>query len=118
VAEEREVVSEVFVEKLKGSLNLTGCASKIVAIFETTLGGGESILPHYHPDAEELYYILSGKGTMHIEEENKEVETGDVVYIPPDKVHYLHNTSADQLRFITLTVRLYKLEPMPPTTIA
>jgi mannose-6-phosphate isomerase-like protein (cupin superfamily) len=50
---------------------------------------------------------------MHIGNERREVETGDVVYIPPDKVHFLHNTSSDQLRFITLTVRIYKVDSMP-----
>lgn len=103
----------MFVEKLRGSVNLIECASEIVAIFETTLESGQTIPPHFHPDAEELYYILSGKGLMHIENERREIETGDVIYIPPEKVHFLQNTSAEQVRFITLTVKVHRAEPMP-----
>ena len=32
----------------------------------------------------EVYYILSGKGEMYIDEEIREIESGDAVYIPPD----------------------------------
>ena len=103
----------MFVEKLRGGVNLTGCANTIVAIYETTLESGQTIQPHYHPDAEELYYILLGNGLMHIGNERREVETGDVVYIPPEKVHFLNNTSSEQVRIITLTVRVYKVEAMP-----
>jgi mannose-6-phosphate isomerase-like protein (cupin superfamily) len=50
---------------------------------------------------------------MHIGNERREVETGDVVYIPPEKVHFLQNTSAEQVRFITFTVKVHLAEPMP-----
>ena len=103
----------MFVERLRGGVNLSDCASKIVAIYETTLSSGQSIQPHYHPDAEELYYILSGNGLMHIGDERREVESGDVVYIPPDKVHFISNTSTEDIRFLTLTVKVPKAESMP-----
>lgn len=103
----------MFVEKLRGGVNLAGCADRIVAIFETTLESGQTITPHFHPDAEELYYLLSGNGVMHIGNERREVETGDVIYIPPEKVHFLQNTSPAPIRFITLTVRFSKAEAMP-----
>lgn len=106
-------VEEMFVEKLRGGVNLSECASKIVAIYETTLSSGQTIQPHYHSDAEELYYILSGNGLMHIGDERKEVESGDVIYIPPEKVHFLSNTSAAEIRFLTLTVRVPQSEDMP-----
>jgi mannose-6-phosphate isomerase-like protein (cupin superfamily) len=31
----------------------------------------------------EVYYILEGRGTMEIDREQREVEAGDAVYIPP-----------------------------------
>ena len=103
----------MFIEKLRGGVDLTDYASKIVAIYETTLSSGQSIQPHYHPDAEELYYILAGKGLMHLGDEHREVESGDVIYIPPDKVHFLSNTAIEDIRFLTLTVRVPKAESMP-----
>ena len=105
----------MFVEELRGGVNLRECASRIVALYETTLPSGQSIQPNYHPDTEELSYLLSGNGLMHIGDERSEVESRDVVYIPPDKVHFLSNTSTEDIRFLTFTVRVPRAEDMPYT---
>jgi quercetin dioxygenase-like cupin family protein len=104
----------MFVEQLQGGVNLTGCAARIVAIYETFLQPGQTIQPHFHPDAEELYYLIAGHGIMHIGEERREVAAGDVIYIPPEKVHFLQNRSAaEPIRFLTFTVRITRAELMP-----
>jgi quercetin dioxygenase-like cupin family protein len=103
----------MFIEKLQGGVNLTVCARRIAAIYETYLEQGQTIQPHFHPDAEELYYLLSGNGVMHIGDEEREVEAGDVIYIPPETVHFLHNSSSAPIRFITLMVRIARAELMP-----
>ena len=103
----------MFVERLEGDVNLAGCAARIVAIYETFLQPGQTIQPHFHPDAEELYYLISGQGVMHIGEERRDAATGDVIYIPPEKVHFLQNSSAEPIRFLTLTVRITRAELMP-----
>ncbi len=38
--------------------------------------------PHYHPRAEEIYYILRGAGLMRIGEETAAVGPGDAIAIP------------------------------------
>lgn len=103
----------MFVERLQGGVNLTVCAARIAAIYETFLQPGQSIQPHYHPDAEELYYLISGYGIMHIGEEQREVAPGDVIYIPPEKNHFLQNSSAEPIRFLTVMVRITRAELMP-----
>jgi quercetin dioxygenase-like cupin family protein len=103
----------MFVEQVRGGVNLAGCAARIAAIYETYLQPGQTIQPHFHPDAEELYYLIAGQGIMHIGEEQREVATGDVIYIPPDKVHFLQNSAAEPIRFITVTVRITRAELMP-----
>jgi len=50
---------------------------------------------------------------MHIGDEQREVEAGDVIYIPPETVHFLHNSSSAPIRFITLMVRITRAELMP-----
>lgn len=40
----------------------------------------------------EVYYILSGRGLMHIGDSSSEVESGDTVHIPPGSVQWLENT--------------------------
>lgn len=63
---------------------------------------GITIEPHQHRDMEEVYYIIGGIGKVIIGEEERGVNEGDAVYIPPDKVHSLTNTGSRPLRFICL----------------
>lgn len=50
----------------------------------------------------EVYYILSGTGDMHIDDEVQLVETGDAIYIPPDAVQQIRNRGTEPLVFICL----------------
>jgi quercetin dioxygenase-like cupin family protein len=55
---------------------------------EFEVAGGGYVYPHAHP-THEFYYVTSGRGVMTISGEDKEVQQGDLVYIPPDEVHSL-----------------------------
>ena len=48
---------------------------------------------HIHPNAEEVFYILSGKGIGGVGTGTDEVEivTGDTVWVPQGAVHWLYN---------------------------
>ncbi len=94
----------MFVEQIKNGLDLKDIAKNIAAVYDTSLSPGESIPPHFHPDLEELYYILSGYGIMTIGEESREISRNDVVYIPQQALHALHNTAEVPLRFVTVSV--------------
>ena len=60
---------------------------------EFEVAGGGYVEPHSHP-THEFYYVLNGRGTMIIEgEEDREIRQGDLVHIPPDKVHSLRPVS-------------------------
>jgi len=59
---------------------------------EFEVKGGEQVFPHSHP-THEFYYVLSGRGIMTIDGETAEISQGDLVYIPPDKVHSLKPVS-------------------------
>jgi quercetin dioxygenase-like cupin family protein len=59
---------------------------------EFEVAGGGYVDPHSHP-THEFYYVLSGRGTMTIDGEDREIAQGDLVYIPPDKVHSLRPVS-------------------------
>ena len=96
----------MIVKQIENGLDLASVAKRISAVYDTSLPPGQSIPPHYHPDFEEIYYILSGYGIMTIGEEHKEISRGDVVYIPARASHTLLNTASVPLRFITVTVNL------------
>lgn len=55
---------------------------------EFEVAGGGAVEPHTHP-THEYYYVMSGRGLMRIEDEEREIAQGDLVYIPPNKVHTL-----------------------------
>lgn len=50
----------------------------------------------------EVYYILSGTGEMHINEEAQSVEPGDAIYIPPHARQFIQNTGTIPLVFICI----------------
>ena len=48
---------------------------------------------HIHPDTEEVFYILSGKGIGGVGDGTEEIEivAGDTVWVPKGAVHWLYN---------------------------
>jgi mannose-6-phosphate isomerase-like protein (cupin superfamily) len=55
-----------------------------------------SIPIHAH-ETEETYIILSGHGIMTVGEEEQEVDSHDIVYIPPFVDHGLRNTGVEEM---------------------
>ena len=58
------------------------------------LASGREIERHVDP-MEEIYFILSGSGLMHVGEDSREVGPGDAVWIPTGSSHGLENTGED-----------------------
>lgn len=44
---------------------------------------------HYHTEADEFFYVVSGRGTATFDGENHPVEAGDVIFIPAGLDHKL-----------------------------
>jgi len=59
----------------------------------------EGLVPHVHPESEEVYYVIEGKGTVYIGEERKEIpiEPEIALYIPPGTIHAVKNTGKEKL---------------------
>lgn len=61
--------------------------------------------PHWHPNASELDYCVSGTARMEIQGPNGQreslvIEPGDVAYIPQNYLHYIDNASNEPLQFL------------------
>ncbi len=65
---------------------------------------------HYHPVAEEIYYITHGTGRMRIDGEEREVGEGDAIAIPPGARHKLWNIGADTLQLLCCCAPAYEHE--------
>jgi mannose-6-phosphate isomerase-like protein (cupin superfamily) len=67
------------------------------SLAEATVPPGGATVAHHHVRAEELYFLLAGRGRMRLGEEAREVGAGDCVVIPPGTVHRLENTGREPL---------------------
>jgi mannose-6-phosphate isomerase-like protein (cupin superfamily) len=78
------------------------------SLAEARLPVGASTQEHYHPKAEEIYYITQGRGRMRIEGELREVKPGDAIAIPPGKKHKLWNTGTETLHLLCCCAPAYE----------
>jgi mannose-6-phosphate isomerase-like protein (cupin superfamily) len=62
---------------------------------------GEVSRPHKLATSE-VYYILAGTGTMHIDGEEAEVGPGCTVYIPSHSIQSIRNTGPTDLKFLCI----------------
>ncbi len=72
---------------------------------------GKRTPPHFHEKEEQVYIIQEGKGRIRIEEEEREVEKGMIVYIPPGAEHEITATGKEDLVYIYIAIWL---EGIPP----
>ena len=56
--------------------------------------------PHIHEIAENIYYILKGKGIVELDGKRHLVGPGTVIFIPPGVEHAMINTGFEDLIFI------------------
>lgn len=57
--------------------------SKNVSLATVVIKAGKEAHLHKHPDLEEVYYVLSGKGEMRVEDKVYNIEKGDAFAIEP-----------------------------------
>ena len=62
------------------------------SLAEATVPVGGATAAHYHREAEELYFFTAGTGRLRLGDDERDVEAGDCVVIPPGTVHKLWNT--------------------------
>lgn len=77
---------------------------------------GRASLPHFLKTSE-VYYILQGRGTMHIGSEQAEVRQGQTIYIPPNAVQWIENNGDSDLAFLCIVDPAWRAEDeevLPP----
>ena len=60
---------------------------------------GETIEEHRHPDLDEHYFVLSGSGSMQVEERIYELKKGDFILVTAGSLHRIYD--------ITQTLEFY-----------
>ncbi len=80
------------------------------SLAEATLHPGGKTVEHCHMKAEEIYYILQGKGRIKFDTMTSDIRPGDGIAIPPGTHHQIHNTGTTDLVFLCLCVPPYTHE--------
>ncbi|MEO7297494.1 MAG: cupin domain-containing protein [Verrucomicrobiota bacterium] len=78
------------------------------SLAEARIPVGGSTLEHFHPRAEEIYFITDGSGKMRIENETCDVKIGDAIAIPPGQKHKIWNTGQDVLKLLCCCAPAYE----------
>ena len=78
------------------------------SLAEARLQPGQSTQEHYHRVTEEIYYITQGRGLMRIEGEEREVQVGDAVAIPPGQRHKITNSGPEVLKLLCCCAPAYE----------
>lgn len=73
--------------------------------FVTVMEPGEAPPLHKHDDTEQVFYVLSGRGRLHIgpdAEDMGPLEPGDLVRIPPSTWHRVPCVGDEPLRYLVV----------------
>jgi len=79
------------------------------SLAHAVLAPGASSLPHRLRHSE-VYYLLSGRGRMFIDDEYADVEEGGTIYIPPKATQWIKNTGESPLAFLCIVDPAWKQE--------
>ncbi len=102
VTKDGSTIRELIHPSIHGNLNQS--------LAEATVAPGSRTDLHWHLIAEEIYFILKGRGLMTIGEEVFPVSVGDSVLIPPGKPHRLENTGRSPLKVLCACSPAYSHE--------
>jgi mannose-6-phosphate isomerase-like protein (cupin superfamily)/2'-5' RNA ligase len=79
------------------------------SLAHATVKPGAKTTPHRLRTAE-VYYILQGRGRMHIDAEVADVTCGCAIHIPPQATQYIENPSDTDLVFLCMVDPAWRLE--------
>lgn len=75
---------------------------KIKILTRVVIPVGASIGRHQHVDDSEMYYVIAGAGRVLDDNENHEINVGDVLYTRKNGWHSIENIGHTELVFIAL----------------
>ncbi len=79
------------------------------SLAHATVPPGATTLAH-RLRTSEVYFIIQGKGRMHIDKEISDVGPDDTICIPPHATQYISNTGPDDLTFICIVDPAWRRE--------
>ena len=74
--------------------SLTG--SENACLFRTVFPPGAAHERHYHPNADEFIYVVSGRAALGTEDEEHAAPAGSIDFVRAGKVHWLRNLDENE----------------------
>ena len=69
---------------------------------------------HAHPENEQVYVIVRGRGLMKVGDEEQEVVAGTLVFVPPQTGHAIRNTGEEPLVYLSATAPPFDPSALDP----
>jgi mannose-6-phosphate isomerase-like protein (cupin superfamily) len=88
-------ISQLIIEQQssgKSYLEFLRVPTLSVGLYSLPAGGIDPQQPHTE---DEVYYVVEGRGTIRVEEEDRTVESGTVVFVAANVEHHFHSISED-----------------------
>src|SRR5689334_10794390 len=100
-------LAEAEVEQLPGKTHYWHCRPGMVAdtnlmFVRAQLPPGQAHPFHFHPNLEEILYVLSGSAEQWVEKEKRVMQPGDALFLPAGVVHGTYNCGAATLDFLAV----------------
>ena len=69
---------------------------------------GATVGRHFHAGVDEVYFVIKGKGKVHVNDEVADIAYGDAVPVRAGEIHSLESTSTEPLEMVVYGVALEK----------
>jgi mannose-6-phosphate isomerase-like protein (cupin superfamily) len=69
---------------------------------------GATVGRHYHKGVDEIYFVIKGKGTIHVNDEYAEVAYGNAIPVKAGEIHAVESSATESLEIIIYGVALEK----------
>jgi mannose-6-phosphate isomerase-like protein (cupin superfamily) len=77
------------------------------SMIKCTLEPGKKSKPHILKSSE-VYYVVSGVGILHVDDQECAVKTNQAVYVPPNTKQFIENTGNEPLEFLCIVDPAWK----------
>ena len=74
-----------------------------LSVIQEKMPPGSSEQPHFHRDAQQLFYVLSGVATFEIDGEILAVAAKESIHIPKMSKHCISNLGKEDLEFLVIS---------------
>ena len=80
--------------------DLTGTA--LLTLVRVTMRPGTGHQFHYHPEREEIIYVVDGVAEQWVDREKRWLKAGECAFIPKNVVHAIFNSSKKPMTFLAI----------------